>query len=361
MEGCLKTIVTAALCALLATPARADRLNNEWVSTTRNLSMGNVGIASSEDPTSAAFYNPAALSRARRVSFEAFNPQLDIGLGNFGLAEGLKFGDVLSLDKIQPALRRNQRKASSLGFSLYPNFYTRNFNFGILLQAQGASHFDGTNIVYRSRYLVMPTVGLTGAILGGRLRLGVSARGINITENDTKSPATSGIGYRYNAGQGLGLGVDAGALLALPWAGLPTIGVVARNIGNTRFAAITPVSFATGQATRHQTIPMSFDAGFAIFPRLSGQTALTLAADYRDVLNATGAKLFRHINLGGELALSKAFYLRAGVSRGYWTAGLGLNSKYGSLDIGSYAEEQEATDFRAYPDRRISFRYGSRF
>jgi hypothetical protein len=361
MEGCLKSIVAAAVLALLSAPARADRLNNEWTSTTRNLSMGNVGIASSEDPASAMFYNPAGFSRAKHASFEVFNPQFDIGTGAFGMAEGLKLADNLSLDKIQPGLRKAPNKASSLGFSLYPNFYTRNFNFGLLVSAQGSSYFDGTNVVYRSRYLVMPTLAVTAAILNGRFRLGLAARGISITENDRKSTATSGIGYRTDAAEGIGLGVDAGALLALPWAGLPTLGIVARNVGNTRFGKNAPVGFATGNAGRRATIPMTVDAGFAIFPKFSGRSALSLAADYRDVLNSSGADFLRHLNLGGELALSKSFYLRAGVSRGYWTAGIGLSSKYGSLDIGSYADELDATEFRGHQDRRVSFRYGSKF
>lgn len=361
MDGCLKSIVAAAVVALFSGAARADRLNNEWNSTTRNLSMGNVGIASSEDPTSAMFYNPAALSRAKRSSFEVMNPQLDLGLGAFTLQGAGKLPENLSLGKIQPALRKAPHKASSLGFSLYPNFYTRNFNFGILLSAQGSSFFDGTNTVYKSRYLVMPTAAVTAAILNGRFRLGLAARGISLTENDQKSPATSGLGYRINAAEGLALGVDAGALLALPWAGLPTIGLVARNVLGTEFRSGAPVGFATSSVGRPGRIPMSVDAGFAIFPKVNQRSTLTIAADYRDALNATGASFLRHLNLGTELALSKTLYLRAGVSRGYWTAGFGLTSKMGSLDIGSYAEELDATDFRGHQDRRISFRYGSRF
>ncbi|RZA07701.1 MAG: hypothetical protein EOP11_06970 [Proteobacteria bacterium] len=361
MDGCLTRWIAAAALGLLPINGFAERLNNEWFSTTRNLSMGNAGIASSSDPTSAMFYNPAALSRAKRVSFEAFNPQLDIGTNVFSLSEGTSLPDNLSLEKIQPALRGSNYKASSLGLSLYPNFYTPSFNFGILLKAEGISYFDGTNTVYRSRYLVMPTAAFTTAIFHGRLRFGLALRAISLTENDQQSSATSGLGYRMNAAEGFGFAADAGALIALPWAGLPTIGFVARNLGDTRFSKTAPVGFATGTATRRANIPMSFDGGVSLVPKVGKATTLTVAADYRDLLNGSGTATLRHVNLGAELEFSKTFSLRGGVSQGYWTAGFGLSSKLGSLDIGTYADELNPSGFRKNPDRRISFRYGSKF
>lgn len=356
MEGCLKI---SALLFLLPALAFADAVNNEWHSTTRNLSMGNVGVASSEDPTSAAFYNPAALARAKKASFEIFNPQFDVGLGVFGMGG---IGKNTSLDKVQPELKKNPGKASSLGAAIYPNLYIRNFNLGLLLSRYQSSYSDGTTTYYRYRSLVMPTLGLSAAIFSGRFRVGVAARGIRWTDSDRDTKDTSNFGYDHGAGKGWGIALDGGVHLTMPWKSLPTIGVVARNIGGTKIAegGITNAP-TTGNNYHLNPLPMTFDVGFAIFPKLGQRTGLTLAVDYRDMHNNTQTSTLRHLNAGMELGFARTLYLRAGVSRGYWTAGIGLASKLGSLDIGTYAEELHRSDFRAQEDRRASIRYGSRF
>ena len=359
MEGCLKI---SALLLLLPTLAFADAVNNEWHSTTRNLSMGNVGIASSEDPTSAAFYNPAALARAKKASFEVFNPQFDMGLGVFGLGDAKGISKHMSLDKIQPELKKNPGKASSIGAAIYPNLYIRNFNLGVLLSRYQSSYSDGTTTYYRYRSLVMPSLGISAAIFSGRFRLGVAARGIRWTDNDRDTTDTTNFSYTRGAGKGWGVALDGGVHLTMPWKGLPTIGVVARNIGGTKIAEgqITDAPL-TGQNYHINPLPMTFDVGFAIFPKVGQRSTLTMAVDYRDLHNNTKTSTLRHVNAGMELSIVRTLYLRAGVSRGYWTAGIGLASKLGSLDIGTYAEELHRSDFRAQEDRRVSFRYGSRF
>ncbi len=354
MEGCL------ALLLLLPSLALADAVNNEWNSTTRSLSMGNVGIASAEDGTTAMFYNPAALARNKRTTVEIFNPQFDVGSGVFGLGGSESYSKHMALGKVRPLLEAKPGKASYLGTSIYPNVSAQNFNFGILGKAEGGAYSDGLNLTYRSRYLVIPTLGLAMGTLGGRFRLGFAARAIQITEND-ETTTRQGVGYTVNAAEGFGLGLDAGALITVPWYGLPTLGFVARNVGDTTFPGSAPFSMATGTSTRRQKVKMTYDAGFSLSPKFSKKSGLVFAVDYRDVQNVHNVTTRRRINLGLEFNIFQALYLRTGFGRGYWTAGMGLASKYGSLDMGTYAEELDDRSFGAKQDRRISLRYGSRF
>jgi hypothetical protein len=359
MDGCL----IRALLFLLPSIAFADSVNGEWYSTTRALSMGNAGIASAEDSTTAMFYNPAALNRSKKAAVELFNPQYDVGTGVFQ-ESGLSFAKHISLEKARPMLQNRPGRVSSMGTAIYPNVSAHNFNFGILGRAEGSSYVDGNKLYYKSRYHIIPSFGFSFGMLGSRLRLGVAVRAIQTTENDRNvlTSSTKSIGYSVDASEGFGIGLDAGALLTIPVAASPTIGIVARNVGDTSFNNGAPARITTGpEVTRREKIKMTYDAGFAFFPKLSKKSGFTFSVDYRDALKVHDVTTMRRVNVGFEFDLNRVAYLRAGLGRGYWTAGMGLASKLGSLDIGTYAEELDARSFRAKEDRRISIRYGSRF
>lgn len=363
----------ALLFAVLMTAApglgRADKLNNEWVSTTRSLSMGNTGIASAEDPTTAAFYNPAALAKLKKPVVEFFNPQMELGTGVFSLSGSiLEWGKHGTYSASKEMVKAKPGKISSVGMSIFPNISSQNFSFGVLGRLHRWSHYDKNDGAwkYYSRYLVMPTMGLSMASLGGRFRLGLAVRMIQVTKTEGVEPdtaATTTATLSNSTRHGLGIGLDGGMLFTLPWAWLPTIGAVARNVGDTSFPTegLVKIGTATDSGKTHDQIKMTYDAAFAVSPKLGSRDVLTLAVDYRDVTNRTGGDPIRHFNMGFELSASKKFFFRAGVSQGYWTAGLGLASKEGAFDIGTHADELHPTKYKAVEDRHISMRITKKF
>jgi hypothetical protein len=359
MEGCLALL----LILFLPSQALADAANAEWLSTTRALTMGNVGIANANDGATAMFYNPAALARQKKITVELFNPQFDMGTGVFTMGGSSNIGKHSALSRVRPLLSLNKNSVSSVGFSLYPNISAQNFNFGILMKAEGASVDDGTNLIYRSRYLLIPSMALSMGAIGGRFRLGLALRGIQISENDKSvlNTTTTSIGYSTDMAEGFGIGLDAGALLSLPWASLPTLGFVARNVGDTSFPSAASFSIAAGTSTQRDKIKMTYDGGFSIAPKLGQKSTFTFAADFRDIMNAHGISDKRRLNLGFEIDYQRVLFFRAGFGRGYWTAGMGIGSRYGSLDLGTYSEELDATRFNGIEDRRVSLRFGSKF
>lgn len=362
MEGCLFRLVAAL--ALLPAIAFADKVNNEWYSSTRALSMGNVGIASADDSATAMFYNPAALTRNKHTVLEIFNPQVEVGTGVFTIAEtGQGYDKQLSLKNTQPLLINHPHKASYMGYSLFPNVHAQNFGFGILWKQQAVSYLNAQNkLEYHSQYLMIPTMGISMNLLGNRLRLGLGFRAIQITSND-KVVATgrTDIGYKLDPQEGFGIGLDGGALFSLPWAGLPTLGFVARNIGDTSFSGGAPFPQGEGTSTMHDKIKMTYDGGFSFSPKIGKRDTFTFAIDYRDIQDVSYVDTRRHINLGLEFDFRKSFYLRTGYGRGYFTAGFGLASKFGSFDFGTYGEELDARNFMGIGDRRYSMRFGSKF
>jgi|GEM_PF-5513307 len=345
--------------------AQADSVNAEWVSTTRALTMGNVGIASSDDPTTAAFYNPAGLARAKKASFEVFNPQIDFGFGNFSLSKSaVDWGKHASYNAAKEMVKAKPGKASSVGFSLYPNVSSQNFSFGVLGRMHRWSYYRQSDQTwrYQSRYLIVPSLGLSMGIMGGRVRFGAAVRAIQVTEtNGIVADTGSTILTNESTGEGLGVGLDAGMLITMPWSSLPSLGLVARNVGDTAFPTRGLVKWGGGQKVNHAKIKMMYDAGVAITPKIGQKDTLTLAVDMRDIQNRSEVRALRHFNVGMEFAFSKKLYLRAGYSQAYWTAGIGLASKQGALDLGSYADELDSVAAGAVEDRKFSLRYTRRF
>jgi hypothetical protein len=86
-----------------------------------------------------------------------------------------------------------------------------------------------------------------------------------------------------------------------------------------------------------------------------------IAIDYRDVLGTYSMKAARKVNFGTELNFAKIFSIRLGVSRGYFTGGLGVNSRRALFEVGTYSEEMNPTSFRLTEDRRIYLRFGGKF
>ena len=362
MDGTLIRLGLLVFVCSYSIITRADKVNNEWLSTTRAETMGNVGIANSDDPTTASFYNPAALARAKKLSFEFFNPQFEVGTADFNMGGATGIGKQGSLKSVEPLLAKKSNKTSSLGFSVFPNFYAQNFDFGVLMRADGASYMDSAGkLYYRSKYFVIPSLAMSIGLLGGKLRFGYAVRAIQATENDRSTTSFSNIGYMVNAQSGFGVGLDSGALLTLPMSGLPTFGFVARNVGDTAFSGSTPLKVTSGTTTTHDKIKSTYDAGFSLFPKIAQNSILTLAADYRDIRNVNKVTVMRRVNLGMELSIKKIMFVRAGYSRGYWSAGLGLASSVGSVDLGTYGDEMDPTGYKKVLDRRITLRIGKKF
>lgn len=350
---------------LLPDLANADAVNSEWYSTTRALSMGNVGIASADDPSTAAFYNPAALAQLKKPVVEIFNPQLQAGGGVFTLSNSLTdWGNHASFSKVEPLLKAEPGTASSLGYALFPNLSSQNFSFGVLLSNQTASYYDERVDAYyhRSRQLFIPSLGISAALLGGRFRIGVAGRAVQLSSRNVVSQGTNPkVSALDDSRSGMGIGLDSGVLLTLPWGGLPTLGFVARNIGDTAFPLAPMVALGGTSAARPHRAKMTYDAGFSLSPKGGKGNQMTVAFDYRDILDTTKTDMLRKFNAGLEFGLSKIFYMRLGFSQGYFTAGFGLNSPKGGLDLGTYGEELDARGFHGFLDRRYSIRFIRRF
>jgi hypothetical protein len=265
---------------------------------------------------------------------------------------------------MMPLLKANPGSPISAGLNISPMFTGQNLSFGILFDVDGNAYYDKTKdaYYYHSRKLLVPSLGLSAAAFGGRFRVGAAVRGVEFNETNIATPASaaSSVTADTNIRNGFGVALDAGALITMPWAGLPTLGFVARNVGGTSFPSEPIVPLGGPAPKRHELVRMTYDGGLSFTPKL-GRDQLTWALDYRDALNVTKASMVRHFNTGFEYGMKKFLFFRAGFSQGYWTAGFGITGKTGQLDLGTYGEELDAIAYHGQLDRRYSIRLTRRF
>ncbi len=103
--------------------------------------------------------------------------------------------------------------------------------------------------------------------------------------------------------------------------------------------------------------PRSFGLGGSATRAKWGPFSETVfALEATDFLNNSNGSLFRLLHIGGETRW-KAIAFRAGLNQGYWTAGLGLDAHYFTLNLASYGEEM-GLNAGVLQDRRYTLDFG---
>jgi hypothetical protein len=103
--------------------------------------------------------------------------------------------------------------------------------------------------------------------------------------------------------------------------------------------------------------PRSYGLGVSSYRKTWGNFNNTyFAFEFTDVLNNMNGSIFKLAHLGAETHW-KSIALRLGLNQGYWTAGLGLDVHYVSLDLASYGEEM-GLNAGSIEDRRYTFNLG---
>jgi hypothetical protein len=304
--------------------------------------MGQSGVNASND-SYAAFINPANLaSKRNKTHFELLNVQVEgseqAGNALFGARK-----NPMSLGSVYPFLKSNTGEWVGYRYSVFPNFSSRFFSFGLLYESKFAAKYDLADpnvlndtpkVTHKGFRRIMPTASLSFRLFGGILRFGYSLgldylgavnSVVSNPDNSTSLSHTSGI---Y---EGVAVRNTAGLTLTLPFAHLPSFSFVARDIGNARYH---------GGGLR-EVRKMTMDGGVSYSSYFLRWLELTLTADYRDMTNAlqTGSRM-RRLFTGAEIRLGKAISLRGGYAQGYPSFGIGFRMNRIKIDFSQYKEER---------------------
>lgn len=147
----------------------------------------------------------------------------------------------------------------------------------------------------------------------------------------------------------VGIGLDAGILYT--WNKTISVGVVGRNlyapVMKNAYAKLTDFG-VTSPTLSYGATPLDLSAGILYSPNLGVLeryiTKLKIMLDYNDILDfathpVTATNPVLHVGIGVEVVMLQILALRAGFNEGYFSAGLGLNLTFFSLNLTMFGSE----------------------
>lgn len=354
-----KHILIFFILSICAPLWAAERV--EFYQGIRQLGMGGAGIGVVNDET-ALLINPAGLGKLRDYIVTVVDPEITYGADNGRI---LPKGKTLAFTSPQDLLE-SLNKAKDRNFygklQLFPSFIFPNFGVGALAKYEVSARVDSvTNkLSYFYRNDLAGAASFNLNFFSGIIKIGGSGRWINRVEaNEVIDATATNLTLKSMAKQGLGVAGDAGIIISAPVVLLPSLSLVARDIGGTRYNLGGGIfgGYPSGLADTKQT----YDAAFSFFPLFSARARGSFTAEYRDVLNTLNEKdVMRRVHVGFEANFSDSYFIRLGMNQKYWTMGLELATRYYQFQIATYGTDI-GSDQASIEDRRYAAKFVFRF
>ncbi|MEO5666850.1 MAG: hypothetical protein ABIR96_02200 [Bdellovibrionota bacterium] len=354
-----KIVVTTSLVAAMGAHARPVR---PFYQAGRALEMGDAYTAVGTD-FEAVYYNPAGIARRTKARAKLMDLEADVSQGFVSLFSG-SFTKFLNLQQILADTQSHPGEPYGLGVAFLPQFLIRNFSIGILVRAKTEATYNQVGLT-TNMYSAADLGGFVHygvALAGGIVRLGVGGKVINRAELDRDYTAAEitqgGLTFANQWKEGLGFGVDLGALVTLPVTSLPTFGVTIQDFGNTTFQD-KRILFTSDSAPAGapEPIEQKINVGYSMILKQGRGVRTVIAVDYKDVTRVSNDYV-DHLHAGFEFNYANLLYLRGGVNEGrYWTAGLGVELGGMGIEFGSYGENIASRGAARVSDRKYLGRY----
>jgi hypothetical protein len=335
----------------------------EYYQGIRQMGMGGAAIAVVNDET-ALLLNPIGLGRLREPYITLIDPEVTTNLKGLKTTQDLGLIGGAEIDKVYDSLADNLDKRYFARAQMFPSIANKNYGIGVLgkydMTANRNSQTGIMSVDYVSDWAGV--IGVNHSFGGGILKIGATGKLIDrIQYTGNADPSAGSIKTKDLANEGMGLGVDVGFSLTSPTDYLPTLAVMAKDVGNT--------SFGLGSGLRNYNsntdptaIPMSVDVALAIFPINSQYLRSTFTVEYDDVSNNLYKNFSTKQKLHGgvEINLVDQLFFRAGYNRGYLTGGLEWAIRNLQFQLAYYGEEV-GTETAPIKDERVAVKIAIRF
>ncbi|AZZ37643.1 hypothetical protein CIK05_12840 [Bdellovibrio sp. qaytius] len=357
-------ILSAIVLAFVMLPLSVFA-TSEWVegyTNARALGMGGALIGVTSDETS-LYRNPANLGSIRGYFGSIIDPELE-GQGSFtDIVRGGGFTKAVEVEAMATELAKNPGEFYHARAQFTPSFTTKNFGFGLIYRNELDAVVSSTattsmDTFYQNDLGVV--LALNYSLAGGVIKVGASAKALNRIEIVSGTLSTNGpFDLATIAAEGSGIAYDAGIMLQAPIDWVPTLSVVAHDIGNTEFTLRDGVRAKT--ASQPATVKQSVDAAISLFPIHANKIRSIWTVEYRDATNSRAeAGSTKRLHIGTEINFKDLFFLRVGLNQGYYTGGVEISSERFAWQISSYGEEI-GTAASPKEDRRYATRILIRF
>lgn len=317
-------------------------------------SLGGVTLPLSNETGNSLFNNPAGLAKNTKFRAEYLNLQFDVNSGVAGdMTQATK---MFNLGSLTGALNSDINYLYSGGIGNLTALSWGGFAVGLLLQDRVRAYSDGTNVHYETNSLAVPALGYGFSLARGVVRLGYSLQLVNLASGTTQSVSDSSAGFLSGLSEGKGLSHTASVNFAFPFTYLPTVSLVARNIGGVTYAEGSLLPRAKSPSGAPPTEVMTVDAAFGMMVRISGQVKTNWYLQYKDINNRVSVPFLEKLNFGLDLSLSPAVALRAGMTGDQFSAGLGYRSAASEINLAWYKDPTPFKDI-SYYDTRFALQY----
>jgi hypothetical protein len=337
----------------------------EFYKNTRAQGMGGAGLAVSSDDT-ALFRNPANLGSLRDTYGTAFDPEVEMTTNFSSDVASAISGKAFDIESIKTVLDTQREKYYHARFQLTPSIVRRNIGFGLIYRKQlhAETKITGTtmNTVYQSD--LGAVIGANLRLFSGILKIGLNAKAFNRIEVNNPALSTAGpFDLSAIGSEGTGISYDVSMMLQAPVKLLPSLAVIAHDIGDTQFNVKDGLRLRA--TTQPAAVKQSIDVGISLFPIHSNLFRSVWSLQYNDISNSRQDNdSMKRIHFGFETNYRDILFFRAGLHQRYWTAGFEVASEKLSWQVASYGEEIGTTVAGVTTpreDRRFNTKFTVRF
>ncbi len=328
----------------------------------RALGMGGAQIAVVNDET-ALLTNAASLGKLRNYFGTIVDPEIEWNQNGYQSYNSPLSVDPTNISSVASSVIGKPNSYYHFKRQAFPSFVMKNFGLGLyyrevldmIMPDPGISKLN----TFYQKDLVF-AFGFNLPFYEGRVKIGVTGRAIDRIEI-----VNSALNYPGNydlsaiASEGAAVGGDVGLILSAPWHWLPTLSVVARDVGDTRLSwkGLQMAQTASVPAT----VVQDYDAAIAIFPIHSDGVRSSFTLEMQNILAAQKAlEVTRYYHAGWELNLKDSVFVRAGMNGRWWTAGLEVSNEYIQFQLASYGEDI-GLGVNSTEDRRYVAKFCFRF
>ncbi len=333
----------------------------EFFSGVRQNGMGGASIAVANDETS-LLANPATLGKLRTYIVTILDPEVTAGNDNGSLLGSRAVGDMLNPQPLLEQTKLSPERHWHAKGQLFPSAVLTNFGFGVF----GKQEYNAENLPATSEfqfdytYDLALVLGYSLRLFDGRVKIGAAGRYVNRAEAHVVVPdTTTDLQLGDIVKEGGAVAGDVGIVLTAPWALLPTIAGVWRDVGHTTYTLNDGLVYKNG---RHpDQTKQTVDVAIGLFPIHGKGIRSTFTAEYRDVLTySEETDHMRRTHAGLEVNFYDLMFIRGGMNQRYWTAGIEFAFRYFQFQAASYGEEI-GTPTSNKEDRRYTGKLSFRF
>jgi hypothetical protein len=356
------TIFCILVFLLLVTNSAWSRERRSFYEGSRGRAMGGAQIAVVNDET-AILVNPAGLGKLRDFYGTIIDPEFEYSNNLNAMNQSSAITQPFSLASVKDTLEASKETYYHAKSQLFPSFVAKNFGVGIFSNytLDAEMNAAGTNIDAFYRSDIAFVMGYNLRFFDGRIKLGVNAKLLNRIELDNPlvDPSLGLDNTTLGTSEGTGLSTDLGLIMTAPWATLPTISAVVRDMGGTTFDKVSGVRLTS--VNRPTAVAQDVDVALAFFPIHSNNVRSTWTIEYRGLLtSSTETDKAKLVHGGMEFNISDIFFVRAGYNQRYYTAGFEVASERMQFQFTTYGEEI-GNETSPREDRRTMFKFAFRY